>query len=147
MVRVSIRLSAILRIGFVKYRPLIFMCPLLSISCTLLWYFMLFLMQPSSISISLLLYYVQPILLKNFILYGIHPMNPHIRGGNCAVKGWKLLCSSLTWSTFNQSINVEFVGRRYTTRPGAPAELVKSTIKKGYNEISHRPHRLHRLQI
>jgi len=30
----------------------------------------------------------------------------------------------------NQSINTEFVGRRYTTRPGAPAESVKSTIKK-----------------
>ena len=30
----------------------------------------------------------------------------------------------------NQSINAEFVGRRYTTRPGAPAESVKSTIKK-----------------
>jgi len=30
----------------------------------------------------------------------------------------------------SQSINAEFVGRRYTTRPGAPAESVKSTIKK-----------------
>ena len=30
----------------------------------------------------------------------------------------------------NQSINAEFVGRRYTTRPGAPAASVKSTIKK-----------------
>jgi len=30
----------------------------------------------------------------------------------------------------NQSINAEFVGRRYTTRPGAPTESVKSTIKK-----------------
>ena len=30
----------------------------------------------------------------------------------------------------HQSINAEFVGRRYTTRPGAPAESVKSTIKK-----------------
>jgi len=32
--------------------------------------------------------------------------------------------------SINQSINAEFVGRRYTTRPGAPAESVKSTIKK-----------------
>jgi len=31
--------------------------------------------------------------------------------------------------SINQSINAEFVGRRYTTRPGAPAESVKSTIK------------------
>jgi len=35
-----------------------------------------------------------------------------------------------TISLINQSINAEFVGRRYTTRPGAPAESVKSTIKK-----------------
>ena len=28
--------------------------------------------------------------------------------------------------SINQSINVEFVGRHYTTRPGAPAESVKS---------------------
>ena len=35
---------------------------------------------------------------------------------------------------FNQSINVEFVGRRYTTRPGAPAESVKSTFKKYIRE-------------
>jgi len=34
----------------------------------------------------------------------------------------------------NQSINAEFVGRRYTTRPGAPAESVKSTIKKYIRE-------------
>jgi len=33
-----------------------------------------------------------------------------------------------------QSINAEFVGRRYTTRPGAPAESVKSTIKKYIRE-------------
>jgi len=32
--------------------------------------------------------------------------------------------------SISQSINAEFVGRRYTTRPGAPAESVKSTIKK-----------------
>jgi len=32
--------------------------------------------------------------------------------------------------SINQSINAEFVGRRYTTRPGAPAESVKRTIKK-----------------
>ena len=32
--------------------------------------------------------------------------------------------------SINQSINAEAVGRRYTTRPGAPAESVKSTIKK-----------------
>jgi len=32
---------------------------------------------------------------------------------------------------YNQSINQSInVGRRYTTRPGAPAESVKSTIKK-----------------
>ena len=30
----------------------------------------------------------------------------------------------------SESINAEFVGRRYTTRPGVPAESVKSTIKK-----------------
>ena len=56
------------------------------------------------------------------------------------IKGLKLALYSLTyvlWSpnytklcVFNQSINAEFVGRRYTTRPGAPAESVKSTIKK-----------------
>ena len=34
------------------------------------------------------------------------------------------------FQSINQSINAEFVGRRYTTRPGAPAESVKSTIKK-----------------
>jgi len=38
--------------------------------------------------------------------------------------------SSSIYSAINQSINAEFVGRRYTTRPGAPAESVKSTIKK-----------------
>ena len=32
--------------------------------------------------------------------------------------------------SINQSINAEFVGRRYMTRPEAPAESVKSTIKK-----------------
>jgi len=35
----------------------------------------------------------------------------------------------------DQSINAEFVGRRYTTRPGAPAESVKSTIKKYILEL------------
>ena len=33
-------------------------------------------------------------------------------------------------TTVNQSIDAEFVGRHYTTRPGAPAGSVKSTIKK-----------------
>ena len=32
--------------------------------------------------------------------------------------------------SINQSINAEFVARRYATLPGAPAESVKSTIKK-----------------
>ena len=35
----------------------------------------------------------------------------------------------------NQPTNQEFVGRRYTTRPGAPAESVKSTIKKYILEL------------
>jgi len=35
----------------------------------------------------------------------------------------------------NQSINAEFVGRRYTTHPGAPAESVKSTTKKYILEL------------
>ena len=39
-------------------------------------------------------------------------------------------CTRIFRKSINQSINVEFVGRRYTTRPGAPAESVKSTIKK-----------------
>jgi len=33
-------------------------------------------------------------------------------------------------TSINRSINAEFVGRRYTTRPGAPAESVIGTIKK-----------------
>jgi len=33
-------------------------------------------------------------------------------------------------ASINQSINAWFLGRRYTTRPGAPAGSVKSTIKK-----------------
>ena len=36
----------------------------------------------------------------------------------------------IIYQRINQSIKAEFVGRRYTTRPGAPAESVKSTIKK-----------------
>ena len=41
------------------------------------------------------------------------------------------------WSTLiniNQSINAEFIGRHYTTCPRAPAESVKSTIKKYIHE-------------
>ena len=49
---------------------------------------------------------------------------------------WQVRIESDTGTTIhphqsiNQSINAEFVGRRYTTRPGAPAESVNSTTKK-----------------
>ena len=60
--------------------------------------------------------------------------NMHIMAPYCVVFLLILLNSSTGFQydqqSINQSINAEFVGRRYTTRPGAPAESVKSTIKK-----------------